>query len=118
MRKTMKILTITAFLTFGMSVGSFAQLSKTVATTFIKAHPTANVQKVLVTNFFGYVNENYVSNGEDFKASSTVITAMEDCIHIKDGNGKEMYISYSHIKSIAYQPETDKKYSSISINIE
>ncbi|MFT7612432.1 MAG: hypothetical protein ACI9J3_001392 [Parvicellaceae bacterium] len=118
MRKTIKILTITAFFAFGMSVGSFAQVSKTVATTFINAHPTKTVQKVLVNNFYGYVNGNFICDGDVFEASSTVITAMEDCIHIKDGTGKEMYISYSHIKSMGCQPETDKKYSTISINIE
>jgi len=113
MKKIIKSLVILIFLTFGISNISFAQISKNVATTFINAHPAKDTQKVIVYTFSGYVNGEFIRDGEGFQASTTTIIAMDSCLHIKDGNGKEIYIPYSQIKFLGYQPETDEKYSSI-----
>ena len=118
MRNTIKNLTIAAFFAFGISTVSYTQISKAEAATFINAHPAKDLQKVLVYTFTGYVSGKFVSDGDSFKASTTVIKLTDNCIHIKDGTGKEMYVPYSQIKSLGYQPETDKKYSNMSINIK
>ena len=117
MRKTIKFIALTAFLTIGVTSNSVAQISKMDAETFIKAHTAKDVQKVSVINFMQYKKGKLVRNGDSFEAGTTVLTALESCILVVDGTGKEMYISYAKIKSLSYQPESSDKYSMIRIDL-
>ena len=114
-----KTIAITAFFAFGISSASIAQMSKSEVSLFTKNHPAKTVEK------FGVINESsligtdrkvYLAKAAgEFVVSSTIMTALEKSLHIKDGTGKEMYIPYSQIKGLSFQPSSDTKYSRITI---
>jgi len=96
---------------------SNAQLSKVEVDTFLSAHSPKDVQRVSVISYTGYKKTKLMRNGDVFEAETTVITALENSIHIKDGTGKEMYIPYVKIKALSFQPENKNKYSMIRVDI-
>jgi len=96
---------------------STAQISKSEAEKFILDHPAKEVQKVSVITFMEYKKKVLVRNGDSFEAKSTVFSALENSLFIVDGTGKEMYIPYSQIRALTYQPESNAKYSMIRVDL-
>lgn len=117
MKKTLKFIALTAFLTLGITSISVAQISKQDAETFINAHSAKEVQRVSIISFMQYKKSKLVRNGDSFVPATTVMTALETSLFIIDGTGKEMYIPYSQIKSLSYQPESTERYSMIRVDL-
>ena len=119
MKKMVKTIALTAFFVFGITTMSTAQMSKNEVSVFIKNHPANTVEKFGIVNessLLGTDNKVYLSKaGNEFIVKTIVMTAMDNSLHIKDGTGKEMYIPYSQIKGLSFQPSSESKYSRISI---
>ncbi|HIP32338.1 MAG TPA: hypothetical protein EYG86_06220 [Crocinitomicaceae bacterium] len=115
-KTTQQIFTVLIFC-FGIMTVSYSQISKSEAEKFISDHPAKDVQRVSVITFMEYKKKTLVRNGDSFEAKSTVLTALESSLLIKDGTGKEMYIPYSQIRTLTYQPESSAKYSMIRVDL-
>lgn len=118
----MNILTkLTAVLAF-VSIGFYGncQMSKSEAQQFISAHSTSSVQRLFVTRKVEYnaSNNDFAKSDVLFDPATASITALDNSLRIKDGSGMDMFIPYSSIKCLTYQPETDKLYSSISVLVQ
>jgi hypothetical protein len=106
--------------TLFLSNQAICQLSQSDAQAFINAHPPKSVARVWVNKKVDWnsVDKDFRKEFFSFDAATTVITAKSSSLHIKDGTGTESYIPYISIKSLDYQPETDKLYSSIIVFIQ
>ena len=93
------------------------QISKVEVEKFIEQHKPKDVQKVSVITFMEFKKKTLVRSGDSFESKSTVLTALENSLLLVDGTGKEMYIPYSKIKALIYQPESSVNYSMIRVDI-
>ena len=119
MVKLNKNLAITAILTVCISLPTFAQMTKSEVEIFVKDHFPKDVEKFSIVNESSYGAENRDAflerAGHEFDSRTTIMTAKDNYLHIKDGTSKEMYIPYSEIRALSFQPSSDKKYSRITI---
>lgn len=116
MKKLTKHLLIALFIG-GFTLNVSAQISKAEAEKFINDHPAKEVQRVSVITFMEYKKKTLVRNGDSFEPKTTVLTALDSSLLIVDGTGKEMYIPYSQIRALTYQPESSTKYSMIRVDL-
>jgi len=95
-------------------------MSKSEAQLFIDAHAPSTVQKVFITKAIAFqaAANDFGQKDIVFDPASTTFTALEHSLRMKDGNGMDVFIPYSSIRCISYQPETEKLYSSISVLID
>lgn len=107
-----------AFITAGSH--AMCQISKSEATAFITSHTPSGVSRFWVIEQIQYnaAGNDFARDLESFDPATVVMKAMETSILIKDGSGKEIYVPYSQVKYLMYQPETDKLYSNITISVK
>lgn len=98
---------------------AFSQMTKSEAQLFIDAHAPSTVEKLFVTKAIAFQSaaNDFGQKDVTFVPASTVITAMEHSLRIKDGTGLDLLIPYTSIKCLSFQPESEKFYSSISVSI-
>ena len=99
---------------------AYSQMSKSEAQLFIDAHAPSSVQKVFITKAIEFQQSANDFGQKDitFDPASTTLTALEHSLRMKDGKGMDVFIPYTSIRCLSYQPETDKLYSSVSVLID
>lgn len=118
MKPSIKLITVLSCLF--LSFSGMSQISKTDLQQFIAAHAPSSVQKFFITRKVDYnpSANDFAKSDVVFDATSTTITFSDNSMRIKDGKGMDAIVPYSAVKYIAHQPETDKFYSSICIQME